>query len=177
MIFITGGIKTFHEQFPEQCQVNSLVESNNIKRKRPNTMQLPLPTNHVLSNTTPVNPFFSNIRQNLELSHGPLKERFSVRLPWGLQNHHGTISSSTPSCPLAYSNHTHHPRFGLAGSSVDEQGNFVLPIWLRKIMNAEKGPKKLAEMYEVRIFFQIFFFFFFTKLSHIYDIMIEIGTC
>ncbi|KAI9338427.1 protein-tyrosine phosphatase-like protein [Pilaira anomala] len=149
--YLQGGIKTFHEQFPEQCELNSLVESNNIKRKRPNnnTMQLPLPTNNVLSNSTPINPFFSNIRQNLELSHGPLKERFSVRLPWGLQNNHGTISSSTTSCSLAYSNHnTHHPRFGLAGSSVDEQGNFVLPIWLRNVMNSEKGPKKLAEMYE-----------------------------
>ncbi|KAG1444709.1 hypothetical protein G6F56_010184 [Rhizopus delemar] len=27
------------------------------------------------------NPFFSNIRQNMELSHGPIRERFPIRLP------------------------------------------------------------------------------------------------
>lgn len=94
--------------------------------------------------TSAVNPFFTNIRQNLELSHGPLKERFEVRLPWGLANHQGTIAPSNP-----MSLNSHHPRFGLAGSSVDEEGNFQLPMWLRDIMETDNGPKKLAEMYEV----------------------------
>lgn len=128
------------------------------KKKRPTSIQLPLPTNNLIDNNgQPINPFFTNIRQNLELSHGPLKERFSVKLPWGLQYNNGVVSSITSS-PLCTSlNATHHPRFGLAGSSVDHQGNFQLPIWLRNIMDAENGPKKLAEMYEVlyHLFYKI----------------------
>lgn len=98
------------------------------------------------SNQTPaINPFFSNIRQNLELSHGPLKERFNVRLPYGSKNEKGIISTNYHYTTAG----NHHPRFGLAGSSVDEQGNFVLPIWIKKIMENDEGPKKLAEKYEV----------------------------
>lgn len=45
---------------------------------------------------------------------------------------------------------THHPRYGLGGSSADKLGNFELPVWLREMMNKESGPKKLAENYEVQ---------------------------
>jgi hypothetical protein len=138
-------------------ETNKNKKSRNIKKQnRPTSITLPLPTaaeSMVNDNykTLAMNPFFSNIRQNLELSHGPLKERFEVRLPCGLQYKDGiittTVSSSYPAA-----NNIHHPRFGLAGSSVDKNGNFQLPIWMRNIMNTENGPKMLAEMYEVSTF-------------------------
>lgn len=105
-----------------------------------------------------MNPFFSNIRQNLELSHGPLQERFPIRLPYGLQNKKGIISSTSSSpTPASFFNvsgnnqsNNHHPRYGLAGSSVDLQGNFDLPLWLKDTMDEKTGSQKLAEMYEVK---------------------------
>ncbi|KAI8091904.1 protein-tyrosine phosphatase-like protein [Thamnidium elegans] len=155
--YLQGGIKIFSELYPDQC-AGPLEESKDKAKarvKRPNSIQLPLPTStNINRSSASVNPFFSNIRQNLELSHGPLKERFHVRLPWGLQNEQGIISSSlsspasSSSSISSVSNNTHHPRFGLAGSSVDKHGNFVLPSWIRDIMDIENGPKKLAEMYE-----------------------------
>ncbi|GAA5794934.1 hypothetical protein HPULCUR_000282 [Helicostylum pulchrum] len=150
--YLQGGIKRFSELHPEQCAgpLEEPKDKTKARIKRPNSIQLPLPTSTNLNRSSAsVNPFFSNIRQNLELSHGPLKERFSVRLPWGLQNEQGTISSSlSPALSSSVSNNAHHPRFGLAGSSVDKHGNFVLPAWVRDIMDTENGPKKLAEMYE-----------------------------
>ncbi|KAF1802500.1 protein-tyrosine phosphatase-like protein [Mucor lusitanicus] len=113
--YLQGGYNAFSNTYPHRCEL-----------------------------TPAINPFFSNIRQNLELSHGPLKERFYVRLPYGSKNDDGIIS--TNSQHSATSNH--HPRFGLAGSSVDAQGNFVLPMWLKTIMKSDTGPKKLAEKYE-----------------------------
>jgi hypothetical protein len=105
------------------------------------------------SSASAINPFFSNIRQNLELSHGPLQERFHVRLPYGLQNKKGIILPTSPNAAslfnLASQSNVYHPRYGLAGSSVDAHGNFDLPIWLKDIMDENTGPKKLAEMYEV----------------------------
>lgn len=124
-------------------------EVSKKEKNRPKSIQLPLPTSNIGCKGQPMNPFFTNIRQNLELSHGPLKERFAVRLPYGLQYEKNIIKSITSS-PLSTSfNSAHHPRFGLAGSSVDQDGNFQPPIWLRNIMDTENGPKKLAEMYEV----------------------------
>lgn len=124
-------------------------EVSKKEKNRPQSIQLPLPTSDIVSGGPAMNPFFTNIRQNLELSHGPLKERFAVRLPYGLKYENNIIKSITSS-PLSTSfNSAHHPRFGLAGSSVDQDGNFQPPIWLRNIIDAENGPKKLAEMYEV----------------------------
>lgn len=126
-------------------------EVPNKEKNRPKSIQLPLPTSNIVSGGQAMNPFFTNIRQNLELSHGPLKERFAVRLPYGLKYENSIVKSITSS-PLSTSfNNAHHPRFGLAGSSVDQDGNFQPPIWLRNIMDVENGPKKLAEMYEVGI--------------------------
>lgn len=139
---LIGGYAAFSNTYPHQCELAELDSINQTKRHQTEPISL-LPT----SNKAPaVNPFFSNIRQNLELSHGPLEERFPVRLPYGSKNDNGIIS--TTSHHSAISNH--HPRFGLAGSSVDAEGNFVLPIWLKAIMKNDTGPKKLAEKYEVR---------------------------
>ncbi|KAG1460466.1 hypothetical protein G6F56_005942 [Rhizopus delemar] len=83
--------------------------------------------------------FFSNIRQNLELSQESIKERFFIRMPQGKQHQNGVIQvSSSP---------THHPRYGLGGSSLDLHGNFELPVWLKNIMN-NTGPRQLADDYE-----------------------------
>lgn len=117
---------------------------------------LPLPTSiPVLSNNT--NPFFSNIRQNLELAHGPLKERFPVRLPFGLKYDQGVILSHPSS---------HHPRYGLAGTFVDAQGNLILPLWLNQVLGLNTGPEKLAELYEASSHCLLY------TLVYSYDIML-----
>ncbi|KAG1084368.1 hypothetical protein G6F42_021812 [Rhizopus arrhizus] len=138
--YLQGGYAAFSNTYPHQCELAELDSINQTKRHQTEPISL-LPT----SNKTPaVNPFFSNIRQNLELSHGPLEERFPVRLPYGSKNDNGIISSASHHSAIS----NHHPRFGLAGSSVDAEGNFVLPVWLKTIMKNDTGPKKLAEKYE-----------------------------
>jgi protein-tyrosine phosphatase len=85
------------------------------------------------------NPFFSNIRQNIELSHGPIRERFPINLP--------------PGCSIDPNNDDHiqiskTPR-SIPGCEMDSvhQSCFKAPIWLRDTIKAE-GPKLLAESYE-----------------------------
>lgn len=131
----------FSNTFPHQCELVQLESINPTKQHQTEPISV-LPTS---SQTPAINPFFSNIRQNLELSHGPLNERFTVRLPYGSKNDNGIISTNSQYSTIG----NNHPRFGLAGSSVDEQGNFVLPIWMKKITENDTGPKKLAEKYEV----------------------------
>ncbi|ORE11358.1 hypothetical protein BCV72DRAFT_253802 [Rhizopus microsporus var. microsporus] len=85
------------------------------------------------------NPFFSNIRQNMELSHGPIRERFPVRLP--------------PKCYVDPQNEDHiqidrAPRCIAGGHMDPEHSNcFRAPTWLQNIIK-EQGPKVLAESYE-----------------------------
>jgi protein-tyrosine phosphatase len=158
---------------PDQCELIPLESTKKSKRSNksstktragsappPTSITLPLPT--ASSNiSSAINPFFSNIRQNLELSHGPLQERFPVRLPYGLQNKNGIISSTASSPNTAAASffnvnsqsNVYHSRYGLVGSSVDTQGNFDLPLWLKDIMDEKTGPRKLAELYEVSIFY------------------------
>lgn len=86
---ITGGFDLFHRFHPEYC--NFTAESNRLQ------INLGAPTRSLIKKTqmnfnvgaftAPIfenqafNPFFSNIRQNMELSHGPISERFSIRAP------------------------------------------------------------------------------------------------
>ncbi|CAO3668436.1 unnamed protein product [Rhizopus stolonifer] len=119
LTFLKGGFEEFRREFPDQCFLKPTTEE-------------PKPSTPFF--------FFNNIRQNLELSHGPLKERFAIRMPSGKKNQIGII-------PLSASP-THPPRYGFGGSSIDSLGNFVLPIWLKDMMMADKGPKRLAESYE-----------------------------
>jgi hypothetical protein len=65
------------------------------------------------------NPFFSNIRQNMELSHGPIRERFPIRLP--------------PKCN---------------SDQVEVNSKQKAPHWLQSTVK-EQGAKLLAETYEV----------------------------
>jgi hypothetical protein len=82
-------------------------------------------------------------------------------LPYGLQNKNGIISSTASSPNTAAASffnvnsqsNVYHSRYGLVGSSVDTQGNFDLPLWLKDIMDEKTGPRKLAELYEVSIFY------------------------
>ena len=87
------------------------------------------------------NPFFSNIRQNMELAHGPIRERFTVRLPQecDINPETGLIKAKNPRC--------------LDGESyMDSKGYFVVPKWLRQTVVNDEGPTLLAEMYEVNFF-------------------------
>jgi protein-tyrosine phosphatase len=82
------------------------------------------------------NPFFSNIRQNMELSHGGIKERFPVRLP---QNY----DINADSIQVQGAVRSMKPCIGT------ENGRTV-PPWLRKTLLPDNvGPTYLAETYEV----------------------------
>jgi len=81
------------------------------------------------------NPFFSNIRQNLELSHGGIKERFPVRLPasYNIDANTGKVQGAI------------HPMKSCIGT---DDGS-VVPVWLRKALLPDNvGPTYLAETYE-----------------------------
>lgn len=80
------------------------------------------------------NPFFSNIRQNMELSHGSIKERFPIRLPA-----HCKID---PETGRIEDNHHLRDCMGVTASN-------VIPGWLREMISDNEGPRRLAELYEV----------------------------
>ncbi|KAI8380441.1 protein-tyrosine phosphatase-like protein [Choanephora cucurbitarum] len=156
---LQGGFFDFNQNYPHQCE---FFETNDSKTptpmatiKRDNKPQnIALPTLNINSSEA-ANPFFSNIRQNMELSHGPIQERIHIRLPSGFSYKNGSIlysSNRSPSSQDSQSSveaNTHyHPRFGLAGSSVDCDGNLELPNWLQKVIDPINGSKKLAAMYE-----------------------------
>ncbi|KAI8579911.1 hypothetical protein K450DRAFT_239698 [Umbelopsis ramanniana AG] len=81
------------------------------------------------------NPFFSNIRQNLELSHGGIKERFPVRLPasYNIDTNTGNVEGAI------------HPMKHCIGTDAGS----TVPAWLRKALLPDNvGPTYLAESYE-----------------------------
>ncbi|KAK4521749.1 uncharacterized protein ATC70_004284 [Mucor velutinosus] len=83
------------------------------------------------------NPFFSNIRQNMELSHGPIRERFPIRLPSKCNvdpNNKGQVElvDTMPRC--------------VAGAHMSDNG-FKGPEWLQCTVK-EDGAQILAETYE-----------------------------
>ncbi|CEP18626.1 hypothetical protein [Parasitella parasitica] len=84
------------------------------------------------------NPFFSNIRQNMELSHGPIRERFPIRLPSKCNvdpNDHDQVElvdNTRPRCT--------------AGSHVNGKA-FKGPSWLQRTIQ-QNGAQILAETYE-----------------------------
>lgn len=83
------------------------------------------------------NPFFSNIRQNMELSHGSIKERFPIRFPDGMQYDAETGS-------VRFDGKQHQMRY-CAGML----NNYTLPPWLQRCIAPDTGPKLMAESYEV----------------------------
>lgn len=86
------------------------------------------------------NPFFSNIRQNMELGHGDIKERFPIRPPSPSQCQ---IDAATGKV----SNRTLRQIIGVSDPS-------TIPPWLHALLDQENGPKRLAEMYEVENIFK-----------------------
>ncbi|KAI7870819.1 protein-tyrosine phosphatase-like protein [Spinellus fusiger] len=121
-------------------------------RRRPNLNLNCLPAPSLGPFTAPMpqfenqafNPFFSNIRQNMELSHGPIRERFPVRLPVGCN-----IDPSTGKVTLQGQQPRH-----IAGSQLEQLHTLLsAPAWLRAVVvqdpSSEKtGAQCLAEMYE-----------------------------
>lgn len=87
------------------------------------------------------NPFFSNIRQNMELCHGSIKERFPVRLP----NHIEYKADTGRICFLKSSESNQQVTVKCYGSTTENS----LPLWIQRAVNPEHGPKYIAETYEV----------------------------
>ncbi|KAI9254831.1 protein-tyrosine phosphatase-like protein [Sporodiniella umbellata] len=81
------------------------------------------------------NPFFSNIRQNMELSHGPIRERFPIRLPTQceVQSTGVRFALTQPRCP--------------PGCQTLANDLLQVPAWLLQTVQ-EQGAKLLAENYE-----------------------------
>ncbi|KAI9278051.1 hypothetical protein BY458DRAFT_503651 [Sporodiniella umbellata] len=134
LAYLQGGFEEFQKAYPSQCKVNPANHNSPS-----DLLTAPQPT----SVATPAHSpffFFNNIRQNLELSHGPLQERFAIRVP-------SERSSLDKGVIQLSASPTHPPRYGLGGSSIDGHGNFVLPSWLKAMMETS-GPRKLAESYE-----------------------------
>ncbi|CEP11418.1 hypothetical protein [Parasitella parasitica] len=82
------------------------------------------------------NPFFSNIRQNMELSHGSITERFPVRFPNGM--HYDANTGS-----IRFNGKLHQMR--RCASMPDDH---TLPPWLQKCIAPDTGPNIMAEYYE-----------------------------
>ncbi|KAI8886208.1 hypothetical protein K501DRAFT_321970 [Backusella circina FSU 941] len=154
---LKGGFEAFQQQYKDDCEASS-NNTNNIsmtphgpptalpsRRPKLHLNNLPVSTPNLGPFTAPMpqfenqafNPFFSNIRQNMELSHGPIRERFPVRLPTQCNvdpNYHiQTSSLLAPRC--------------VAGGQMDADQRFQAPEWLQNTIE-EKGPQYLAETYE-----------------------------
>lgn len=124
---------------------STTTTSSSTRRKRPGLHLGSLPSastgapgpftapTMALSNQA-FNPFFSNIRQNMELSHGSIKERFPIRLPA-----HCKID---PDTGRLEDNHHLRDCMGVTASN-------VIPGWLREMIADNEGPRRLAELYEV----------------------------
>lgn len=131
--------------------------NSGLASKRPNLRlnNLPMGTPSLGPFTAPMpqfenqafNPFFSNIRQNMELSHGPIRERFPVRLPAQCNvdpSHDYTVQVKTePRC--------------VAGGHLEKDASFKAPQWLHSTIK-ENGAQILAETYEVIMKESLIFF-------------------
>lgn len=84
------------------------------------------------------NPFFSNIRQNTELSPSGIKERFPVRLPEGMK-----YDPETGSVKLNGKNQTLRYCVGMR--------NDTLPPWLQRCLEPDVGQTLMAKCYEVSV--------------------------
>ncbi|KAI9319786.1 protein-tyrosine phosphatase-like protein [Dichotomocladium elegans] len=128
--YLKGGYDAFHASFADQCEISKASDQGRPKMVAPFTAPMPQFENQAF------NPFFSNIRQNMELAHGPIRERFPIRLPRECRSTETglVINSTSPRC--------------IAGISHIENGKFAAPRWLRSTVIPESGPQQLAEMYE-----------------------------
>ncbi|CAO3639156.1 unnamed protein product [Cunninghamella echinulata] len=173
--YLQGGYDAFQMSYPGMCILSPPTQSGKgltgslpLRNKIMTGMKTPslrlssLPINN-LPNIGPFtapmpqfenqafNPFFSNIRQNMELAHGPIKERFPIRLPSHchakLQSDHTLIIEMDKLDPK--------PRC-FAGArmetSPDNKHIFILPRWLQNTMidtsTGNIGTLVLSVLYE-----------------------------
>ncbi|KAL0137036.1 protein-tyrosine phosphatase-like protein [Mucor lusitanicus] len=82
------------------------------------------------------NPFFSNIRQNMELSPSGIKERIPVRFPEGMQYkpENGSVMKNGKDQPLRH--------------CVGMLDNYTLPPWLQRCLAPDTGETLIAKSYE-----------------------------
>ncbi|KAI8990941.1 protein-tyrosine phosphatase-like protein [Mycotypha africana] len=101
------------------------------------------------------NPFFSNIRQNMELSHGPIRERFPVRLPpkcYIVENSDRYVQITKDIVPRRFSSIAEEKEGGSRAEKHDGMDDkdlilFKPPKWLFSIIG-EEGTQLLAQTYE-----------------------------
>ncbi|KAI8643506.1 protein-tyrosine phosphatase-like protein [Parasitella parasitica] len=167
LYYLKGGFDAFASTFKDSCESNATSPQPNAsfgpptigggnfsltlpqKGARPKLRLNNLPTAAPLLGpfTAPMpqfenqafNPFFSNIRQNMELSHGPIRERFPIRLP--------SKCNVDPNNNDQVELEDTMPRL-MAGGHVHRNGKaFTGPSWLQRTIQRD-GAQILAETYE-----------------------------
>ncbi|KAF7731545.1 hypothetical protein EC973_009309 [Apophysomyces ossiformis] len=155
--YLKGGFEGFISRHADQCESSPLPRGGRMGGSLP--FPMPMPTQQPAEQTrrrpplnlgslpaagpftAPMpqfenqefNPFFSNIRQNMELSHDPIRERFAIRLPSEC-----TVQANRIKL-------TRQPRL-VAGCCIQD-GELSVPSWLQNTV-VESGAQLLAEMYE-----------------------------
>lgn len=118
------------------CLSNRRLKKRPIEGLHLGSLPQPIMTPSAVSFTNDAfNPFFSNIRQNMELCHGSIKERFPVRFP--------NLVDYDPNTGLVQFSNTDQKM-----RDCSDLPN-VIPPWMRKAIDPELGPKNIAESYEV----------------------------
>lgn len=131
--------------------LGSCLSTRRLKKRPIEGLHLgSLPPSALTTSTVPFandafNPFFSNIRQNMELCHGSIKERFPIRLP-----HQAEFDADTSLVRFLNNDDKRVVRYCAGISSADEL-HIMLPPWMRRVIDPELGPKHMAESYEVYI--------------------------
>jgi hypothetical protein len=86
---LSGGFTAFHNQHEDLCEKNvnnvgtvagTFPRRKSLMNRKPGPFTCPTP----IIELSGVNPFFSNIRQNIELSAG-ITETIPIRLPEGIK--------------------------------------------------------------------------------------------
>lgn len=127
--------------------IGSSSSNKRLKRRPIEGLHLgSLPSQTLTSSNVPFandafNPFFSNIRQNMELCHGSIKERFPVRVPNEVHYDHDTGL-------VRFLHHKQTIRECAGMYLLDD--TVKLSPWIRRVIDPELGPKYMAESYEVR---------------------------
>ncbi|KAG2196233.1 hypothetical protein INT47_007660 [Mucor saturninus] len=118
------------------CLSNRRLKKRPIEGLHLGSLPQPIMTPSTVSFTNDAfNPFFSNIRQNMELCHGSIKERFPVRFP--------KLVEYDPNTGLVQFSNTDQKM-----RDCSDLPN-VIPPWMRKAIDPELGPKNIAESYEI----------------------------
>ncbi|KAG0164933.1 hypothetical protein DFQ28_007292 [Apophysomyces sp. BC1034] len=155
--YLKGGFEGFISTHADQCESSPLPRGARFGGSLPFAMPMPtqqpseqarrrpqlnlgsLPASGPFTAPMPqfenqeFNPFFANIRQNMELSHDPIRERFMIRLP--------------AQCTVQADHVKTHQQPRLVAGSCIQDDAFLAPCWLQNTVK-EGGAQLLAEMYE-----------------------------